>query len=119
MHFDLVNKKKFELLICDEVGSVHWYIQKERRLLAWYCTTHATVVISSGFVVGAALQAHQLKNGESQICKAVNGLESAKLRLLLTGTPIQNDLSECACRCPGAPVQRWEQWACFAAQWCS
>lgn len=40
------------------------------------------------------LQAHQLKNGESYINKAVAALESCKLRLLLTGTPIQNDLGE-------------------------
>ncbi|GAB4822557.1 hypothetical protein N2152v2_009603 [Parachlorella kessleri] len=38
-------------------------------------------------------EAHGLKNGDSQINKAVAGLP-CKLRLLLTGTPIQNDLGE-------------------------
>ena len=40
-----------------------------------------------------AAQAHNLKNGESLINKAVSGL-SCKLRLLLTGTPVQNNLGE-------------------------
>lgn len=39
------------------------------------------------------LQAHFLKNGEAQITQAVSGLP-AQRRLLMSGTPIQNDLSE-------------------------
>jgi hypothetical protein len=39
------------------------------------------------------LQGHRLKNSENQTYQALNGL-NAKRRILLSGTPIQNDLLE-------------------------
>jgi SNF2-related domain len=38
-------------------------------------------------------EAHFLKNSGSQITQAVAGLANAQRRLLMSGTPIQNDLS--------------------------
>ena len=40
-----------------------------------------------------SLQGHRLKNCENQTYQALNGLP-AKRRVLLSGTPIQNDLLE-------------------------
>lgn len=38
-------------------------------------------------------EAHRLKNGKNQTSKALRGL-SSKARILLTGTPTQNNLTE-------------------------
>eukprot|EP00879_Flechtneria_rotunda_P025172 GHRR01026734.1.p1 GENE.GHRR01026734.1~~GHRR01026734.1.p1 ORF type:complete len:417 (+),score=178.67 GHRR01026734.1:420-1670(+) len=54
---------------------------------------HKAEVYRMGIDVVMCDEAHFLKNGEAQITQAVAGL-SAKRRLLMSGTPIQNDLSE-------------------------
>ncbi|KAL4421506.1 hypothetical protein ABPG75_010797 [Micractinium tetrahymenae] len=51
------------------------------------------LVYSKKFELVICDEAHRLQNGQSKINQAIFGLP-AKLRLLLTGTPIQNDLSE-------------------------
>ena len=38
-------------------------------------------------------EGHKIKNEQSQVAKALQGL-SAEFRLILTGTPIQNDMTE-------------------------
>ncbi|WIA39238.1 hypothetical protein OEZ86_005361 [Tetradesmus obliquus] len=55
---------------------------------------HKAEVYRKGLDVVMCDEAHFLKNGEAQISQAVAGLASAKRRLLMSGTPIQNDLSE-------------------------
>ncbi|KAF6257532.1 P-loop containing nucleoside triphosphate hydrolase protein [Scenedesmus sp. NREL 46B-D3] len=55
---------------------------------------HKAEVYRMGLDVVMCDEAHFLKNGEAQITQAVAGLASAKRRLLMSGTPIQNDLSE-------------------------
>ncbi|PSC67575.1 hypothetical protein C2E20_8771 [Micractinium conductrix] len=51
------------------------------------------LVYSKKFELVICDEAHRLKNGQSKINQAIGGLP-CRLRLLLTGTPIQNDLSE-------------------------
>eukprot|EP00884_Botryococcus_braunii_P015006 jgi/Botrbrau1/23506/Bobra.106_1s0057.1 len=57
---------------------------------------HKLDVYGCGIDVVVCDEAHFLKNGDSQTTQAVKGLQQTipKRRLLLTGTPIQNDLLE-------------------------
>ncbi|KAI9328313.1 putative DNA recombination and repair protein Rad54B [Zopfochytrium polystomum] len=54
---------------------------------------YAPLLMSSEFGLMLCDEGHRLKNGDSLTYKALNILP-AKRRVLLTGTPIQNDLSE-------------------------
>ncbi|KAK9817924.1 hypothetical protein WJX72_004324 [[Myrmecia] bisecta] len=69
--------------------------RRPQLLIMSYTTyrIHAALVIKKNMDLLTCDEAHQLKNGESQIANAVMELP-AKRRLLLSGTPIQNDLLE-------------------------
>ncbi|KAG1670867.1 hypothetical protein FOA52_000369 [Chlamydomonas sp. UWO 241] len=69
--------------------------RKPQVLVMSYTTfrLHKALVYSKGIDMVICDEAHQLKNAASQITLAVAGMP-AKMRLLLTGTPIQNDLME-------------------------
>lgn len=65
------NEEKCGLLICDEV-----------KVLLYFCSRSIT-----------CFQAHRLKNAKTETYKALDKL-SCKKRILLSGTPMQNDLDE-------------------------
>lgn len=54
---------------------------------------HAAVLTKSEIGIVICDEGHRLKNAENQTYSALNGLK-AKRRILLSGTPIQNDLLE-------------------------
>lgn len=64
-------------------------------LIVSYETLRMYVNELAGTPIGLMLcdEGHRLKNGESQTFEALNGL-NVKKRVILSGTPIQNDLSE-------------------------
>ncbi|KAK5168678.1 DNA-dependent ATPase protein rad54 [Saxophila tyrrhenica] len=64
-------------------------------LIVSYETLRLYVQELSNTPIGLMLcdEGHRLKNGESQTFEALNGL-NVKKRVILSGTPIQNDLSE-------------------------
>ncbi|KAF2862265.1 hypothetical protein K470DRAFT_256221 [Piedraia hortae CBS 480.64] len=64
-------------------------------LIVSYETLRLYVQELRGTSIGLMLcdEGHRLKNGESQTFEALNGL-NVKKRVILSGTPIQNDLSE-------------------------
>ncbi|KAI7463817.1 DNA repair protein, partial [Hortaea werneckii] len=64
-------------------------------LIVSYETLRMYVQELAGTPIGLMLcdEGHRLKNGESQTFEALNGL-NVKKRVILSGTPIQNDLSE-------------------------
>lgn len=64
-------------------------------LIVSYETLRLYVQELSSSPIGLMLcdEGHRLKNGESQTFEALNGL-NVKKRVILSGTPIQNDLSE-------------------------
>ena len=64
-------------------------------LIVSYETLRLYVNELSNTPIGLMLcdEGHRLKNGESQTFEALNGL-NVKKRVILSGTPIQNDLSE-------------------------
>lgn len=64
-------------------------------LIVSYETLRMNVDALSGAEIGLLLcdEGHRLKNGESQTFTALNSL-NCKRRVILSGTPIQNDLSE-------------------------
>ncbi|KAF2773714.1 DNA repair protein, SNF2 family [Teratosphaeria nubilosa] len=64
-------------------------------LIVSYETLRLYVQELAGTPIGLMLcdEGHRLKNGESQTFEALNGL-NVKKRVILSGTPIQNDLSE-------------------------
>jgi DNA repair and recombination RAD54-like protein len=64
-------------------------------LIVSYETLRLYVHELSNTPIGLMLcdEGHRLKNGESQTFEALNGL-NVKKRVILSGTPIQNDLSE-------------------------
>nr|POE78033.1 dna repair protein rhp54 [Quercus suber] len=64
-------------------------------LIVSYETLRLYVDELNGCQIGLMLcdEGHRLKNGESQTFEALNGL-NVKKRVILSGTPIQNDLSE-------------------------
>jgi DNA repair and recombination protein RAD54 and RAD54-like protein len=64
-------------------------------LIVSYETLRLYVDELRGAPIGLMLcdEGHRLKNGESQTFEALNGL-NVKKRVILSGTPIQNDLSE-------------------------
>nr|POE56087.1 dna repair protein rhp54 [Quercus suber] len=64
-------------------------------LIVSYETLRLYVNELNGCQIGLMLcdEGHRLKNGESQTFEALNGL-NVKKRVILSGTPIQNDLSE-------------------------
>ncbi|TKA30417.1 DNA repair protein rhp54 [Salinomyces thailandicus] len=64
-------------------------------LIVSYETLRLYVHELAGTPIGLMLcdEGHRLKNGESQTFEALNGL-NVKKRVILSGTPIQNDLSE-------------------------
>ena len=64
-------------------------------LIVSYETLRLYVNELSGTPIGLLLcdEGHRLKNGESQTFTALNGL-NVQRRVILSGTPIQNDLSE-------------------------
>ncbi|CCG81829.1 SNF2 family N-terminal domain protein [Taphrina deformans PYCC 5710] len=64
-------------------------------LIVSYETLRMNVEALGGTEVGLLLcdEGHRLKNGESQTFTALNSL-NCKRRVILSGTPIQNDLSE-------------------------
>lgn len=64
-------------------------------LIVSYETLRLYVGELSSTPIGLMLcdEGHRLKNGESQTFEALNGL-NVKKRVILSGTPIQNDLSE-------------------------
>lgn len=110
----LVYSKNFELVICDEahrikVSGVGWGGVGD--CLLWGQRMPAGGKGNGGVTAqlclllqgqhgprccttwpARLLPLHLLQNGQSKITQAIAGLP-AKLRLLLTGTPIQNDLS--------------------------
>ncbi|EFJ41266.1 hypothetical protein VOLCADRAFT_107785 [Volvox carteri f. nagariensis] len=77
-------------------GGVH-RAQQYQVLVMGYTTfrMHREAVVRKGVDIVICDEAHTLKNGESQLTKAVAGLP-ARMRLLLSGTPIQNDLASAA-----------------------
>ena len=62
-------------------------------LLAVRCACLQSEVYRLNIDIVMCGEAHFLKNGEAQITQAVAGLNRARRRLLMSGTPIQNDLS--------------------------
>ena len=64
-------------------------------LIVSYETLRMYVQELAGMPIGLMLcdEGHRLKNGESQTFEALNSL-NVKKRVILSGTPIQNDLSE-------------------------
>ncbi|KXZ43971.1 hypothetical protein GPECTOR_76g792 [Gonium pectorale] len=68
---------------------------KPQVLVMGYTTfrMHRDAVARKGIDIVVCDEAHTLKNGESQLTQSVASLP-AKMRLLLSGTPIQNDLTE-------------------------
>ncbi|KAK6383182.1 DNA repair protein rhp54 [Meristemomyces frigidus] len=64
-------------------------------MIVSYETLRLYVQELSGLPIGLMLcdEGHRLKNGESQTFEALNSL-NVKKRVILSGTPIQNDLSE-------------------------
>ena len=77
-----------------------WSIASGRQvtrpvLIVSYETLRLNVDVLRDTVIGLLLcdEGHRLKNGESQTFTALNGLNVDR-RVILSGTPIQNDLSE-------------------------
>ncbi|KAF9075195.1 DNA repair protein, SNF2 family [Rhodocollybia butyracea] len=64
-------------------------------MIVSYETLRTLTVYLTNCKIGLLLcdEGHRLKNSESQTFQALNGLD-VKRRVILTGTPIQNDLSE-------------------------
>ncbi|MEW5317192.1 MAG: hypothetical protein WDW38_008516 [Sanguina aurantia] len=69
--------------------------RKPQVLVMSYTTfrIHSEAVYKKGIDIVVCDEAHQLKNLDSQITRSVLGLPATR-RLLLSGTPIQNDLTE-------------------------
>lgn len=64
-------------------------------MIVSYETLRTLTTYLAGCKIGLLLcdEGHRLKNSESQTFQALNGLDVSR-RVILTGTPIQNDLSE-------------------------
>jgi DNA repair and recombination RAD54-like protein len=86
----------------NEVASsiTQWSLAKGRNvvrpvLIISYETLRRNVGLLKGTEIGLLLadEGHRLKNGESQTFTALDSL-NCKRRVILSGTPIQNDLSE-------------------------
>lgn len=57
-------------------------------------TTHAAVLSPLTWDVIVLDEAHQLKNRKTQLYESVSKFTKARMRVALTGTPIQNRLGE-------------------------
>jgi len=71
------------------------YDRESKVLIASYETFrgHASEAVDCGIDLVICDEAHKLKNDDSAVTQCINGLE-AKRRLLISGTPIQNNLEE-------------------------
>lgn len=82
LHATVLHKGRVGLVICDEVWS-------HLRLLG----ALEQLGIVANQVAWAGLQGHRLKNSDNQTYQALNSM-AAQRRVLISGTPIQNDLLE-------------------------
>lgn len=82
LHAEVLHRGKVGLVICDEVFQPPQTVQRHERLLKLGCNSNRCV-----------LQGHRLKNSDNQTYQALNAM-SAQRRVLISGTPIQNDLLE-------------------------
>jgi hypothetical protein len=87
LYADILQSKPIGLVLCDEVRRTLTYTLHARGSLRPYLGLTTRV----GVVVWA--QGHRLKNSQSQTFQALNALQTAR-RVILSGTPIQNDLTE-------------------------
>lgn len=79
LHAEVLHKGKVGLVICDEVFDLFLYL--------------LLTADDSMTLIVCLLQGHRLKNSDNQTYQALNAM-SAQRRVLISGTPIQNDLLE-------------------------
>lgn len=80
----IINYDMFRILICSDKSNINANMQKTLR----------TCLIDPGPDFVVCDEGHLLKNNSTGLSKAVNQLKN-KRRIVLTGTPLQNNLKEC------------------------
>lgn len=92
---DTLAEDNFDIVVTSfEIALRDLFTKKRIEGLPSYCTSVPRRFRKVEFEYLVVDEAHRLKNDNSQMNKAIRGYQQARRRLLLTGTPLSNNLRE-------------------------